>query len=31
VSGEDLQALVAKVYASPPAVIARTKKAIHGE
>ncbi len=31
VSGEDLQTLVAKVYASPPAVIARTKKAIHGD
>lgn len=31
VSGETLQALVTKVYAAPPAVIARTKKAIHGE
>ena len=31
VSGEDLQALVAKVYASPPDIIARTKKALHGE
>ncbi|HEY8578546.1 MAG TPA: hypothetical protein VIL72_01570 [Beijerinckiaceae bacterium] len=31
VLGEDLQTLVAKVYASPPAIIARTKKAIHGD
>ncbi len=31
VSGEDLQTLVAKVYASPPDIIARTKKALHGE
>lgn len=31
VLGEELQALVAKIYASPPAIIARTRKAIHGE
>jgi hypothetical protein len=31
VSGEELQTLVAKVYASPPDIIARTKKALHGE
>ena len=31
VLGAELQALVAKVYASPPAIIARTKKAIHGD
>ncbi|MDB5571354.1 MAG: efflux transporter protein [Hyphomicrobiales bacterium] len=31
VLGEDLQTLVAKVYASPPAIIARTRKAVLGE
>lgn len=30
VSGEEVQELVRKVYASPPAIIAKTKKAIHG-
>jgi tripartite-type tricarboxylate transporter receptor subunit TctC len=31
VSGEEVQKVVARVYASPPAIIARTKKAIHGD
>lgn len=31
VSGQEVQDLVKKVYASPPAIIAKTKKAIHGD
>lgn len=31
VPGADVQALVSKVYASPPQIIARTKQAIHGK
>ena len=31
VSGEEVQELVKQVYASPPAIIAKTKKAIHGD
>jgi hypothetical protein len=31
VPGEEVQELVRKVYASPPAIIAKTRKAIHGE
>ena len=31
VPGEDLQALVSKVYSSPPEIIAKTKRAIHGK